>query len=177
MNAQFLALKQDPTALDMALKEASVTVIGYFYAVDFGPGVRQQHHRVGKNAVCTCYLGEHCPAVDVVRGYLAAGGEKAPDPPPGYYPVAPNKCPICGAECVADTSLSTRNRGVGWRCTKGGKGHYWKRMGQHLAQKFKENPWLFPPVVVRDGHQVNAYGGILPSDQVLYPGVLRADCP
>jgi hypothetical protein len=102
---------------------------GYFYAVDFGPGVRPQHHRVGKNAVCTCYLGEPCPAVDVVRAYLAAGGERAPDPPPGYYPVIPAKCPICHAKVTFDIKLNSKQRGAGWRCELGGSAHYWQRMG------------------------------------------------
>ena len=176
MNAYMLAIKQDPASLQMALAEVSITIAGYFYAVDFGDGVHPRHHRVGKNGICSCYLEEQCPAVDIVRAHLEAGGERAPEPPPGYYPVYPAKCPVCGAKCVADSSLNSRTRGAGWRCTQGGKGHYWKRMGQHLAQKFKNNPWLFPPIVVRDGRQVNAYDGILPGDQALYPGVLRAEC-
>jgi hypothetical protein len=42
----------------MAMSEIEVSIIGYFYAVDFGPGVRPQHHRVGSNGVCSCYLAE-----------------------------------------------------------------------------------------------------------------------
>ena len=37
------------------------------------------------------------------------------------------------------------------------------------------NPWRFPPVVIRAGQQINAWDGILPTDNVLYPGLLRAD--
>ena len=58
MSASALSLKCDPVALQMALAEVDISIIGYFYAIDFGPGVRPQHHRVGKNAICTCYLGE-----------------------------------------------------------------------------------------------------------------------
>jgi hypothetical protein len=117
-------LETDPVALQMALAEVDISIIGYFYAIDFGPGVRPQHHRVGKNAICTCYLGELCPAVDVVRAYLAAGGERAPEPPPGYYPVIPAKCPICRAKVTFDVKLSSKYRGAGWRCEVGGSAHY-----------------------------------------------------
>lgn len=135
MSASALSLKCDPVALQMALAEVDVSIIGYFYTVNFGLGVRPQHHRVGKNAICTCYLGELCPAVDVVRAYLAAGGERAPEPPPGYYPVIPAKCPICHAKVTFDVKLSSRYRGAGWRCEVGGSAHYWQRMGQASAFK------------------------------------------
>ena len=151
MSASALSLKYDPVALQMALAEVDISIIGYFYAVDFGPGVRPQHHRVGKNAICTCYLGELCPAVDLVRAYLAVGGERAPEPPPGFYQVRLLKCPICGAETAYEPSLNSQRRGAGWRCLKGGSGHYWHKKGLVLAEKFTRNPWLFPPVVLREG--------------------------
>jgi len=44
-----------------------------------------------------------------------------------------------------------------------------------LKQNFAANPWLFTPVVMREGVRVLAYDGILEGDVVLYPGVLRAD--
>ena len=65
-------------------QDAVVRVIGYFYGVDPGYGVQPQHHRVGKDRKCTCSLGVDCPAVQAVADYLKAGGERAPDPPPGY---------------------------------------------------------------------------------------------
>ncbi len=136
MSVSILSLKSDPAALQMALAEVEVSISGFFYAVDFGPGIHPQHHRVGKNAVCSCHLAELCPAVDVVRAYLAAGGEKAPDPPPGYYPVIPAHCPICHAKVTFDVRLSSRQRGAGWRCEVGGSAHYWERMGQMLAGNF-----------------------------------------
>ena len=154
---------------------SSVQVIGYFYAVDLGEGVNPRHHRVGKNAVCACYLGAICPAVDLVRKHLAAGGARALEPPPGYYPVAPAKCPICGVEAVYEKSLSSKNRGAGWRCTQGGSAHYWKRMGQTLADKARLNPWLFPPVVRREGQQIYAWDGVTADDVVIYPGVKRSE--
>jgi len=72
----------------------------------------------------------------VVRAYLAAGGERAPEPPPGYYPVIPAKCPICHAKVTFDVKLSSKYRGAGWRCEVGGSAHYWQRMGQASAMKF-----------------------------------------
>ena len=136
MNISAFSLKFDPFALQKALAEADISIIGYFYAVNFGPGVDPQQHRVGKNAICTCYLGEFCPAVDAVRAYLAAGGEHTPDPPVGYYPVIPAKCPICHAAVISDTQLNNRHRGAGWRCEAGGSAHYWQRMVQVSAWKF-----------------------------------------
>ncbi|MEW5868281.1 MAG: hypothetical protein AB1894_03330 [Chloroflexota bacterium] len=70
------------TSLFLVALVFSLALSGYFYAVDLGPGVKPQHHRVGKNAECTCHLAECCPAVEAVRSYLEAGGERAPDPPP-----------------------------------------------------------------------------------------------
>ena len=133
MHGSAFSLKCDPLALEMAMADVDISIIGYFYAMDFGPGVHPQHHRVGKNAICTCYLGKLCPAVDVVRAYLAAGGERTPDPPPGYYPVIPARCPICAARVTFDTQLSSKYRGAGWRCEVGGSAHYWKRMVQVSA--------------------------------------------
>src|SRR6185369_2614028 len=65
-------------------QDARVTVIGYFYAVDYGNGVNFGQHRVGKDRRCTCSLGTACPAIQAVVDYLKAGGKRAPDPPPGY---------------------------------------------------------------------------------------------
>ena len=131
-----LRLKCDPLAFQQALLEVEISIQGYFYAVDFGSAVRPRHHRVGKNLVCTCYLGELCPTGDVVRAYLSAGGQPPPEPPPGYYPVIPAKCPICCAAVISDRQLSTRERGAGWQCEIGGAAHYWQRMVQALAWRF-----------------------------------------
>lgn len=152
-----------------------VSISGYFYAVDLGPGVRPQHHRVGKDRRCACDLGAICPAIAVVADYLRSGGERTPDPPPGYFPVAPTACPVCGEKTIFDNRLSSKRRGAGWRCTVGGSGHYWETHTRALKCKLDANPWLFPPVVIRDGRQLSAYDGILPGDRVLAPGLLRAD--
>ena len=116
------------TAITVRQQPAAVRVVGYFYAVDLGDPVRPQHHRVGINGECTCFLGRACPAVDAVRSYLAEGGQRAERPPYGYYPVRPAKCPVCHKDTVIDASLNSRNRGEGWVCPSG-KSHYW----QHRA--------------------------------------------
>ena len=170
-----LMLHTNPEALQLAIMEANVTVVGYFYAVDFGSTVKPQHHRVGKNAVCSCNLAERCPAVEVVQAYLEQGGERAPEPPAGYYPLCPANCPICGGRTAYDPRLSSKHRGVGWRCLQGGTAHYWERMGQVLADKFAQNPWLFPPLVLREGKQSFVWDGIQDGDQVLYPGIRHSD--
>lgn len=115
-------------AIRIRQQQATVMVVGYFYAVDLGDHVRPQHHRVGINAECTCALRCSCPAVDAVRAYLAEGGMRAQRPPYGFYPVRPAKCPICHAKTFNDKSLSSLNRGEGWGCPSG-KSHYW----QHRA--------------------------------------------
>lgn len=115
-----------------------IRISGFFYVVDFGAEVTPRYHHVGKNAVCNCSLGTNCLAVQQVKAYLDAGGARAPEPRPGFYPVPPHHCPICGAAVVADHKLGSSQRGIGWRCTVGGKSHYWQRMGQHLAQRFQD---------------------------------------
>jgi hypothetical protein len=145
------------------MREAIVTVHReYFYRVAFPQDIRPQTHWVGKDKRCTCGLGADCPAVVAVANYLKAGGERAPDLPAGFYPVAPQACPICGAATYYVPNLSSKRRGVGWACVKGGKAHYWKAHVIALSQAFAENPWVYPPVVAADG-------------QVLYPGLKRDD--
>ena len=151
---------------------AVVTITGYFYNVDFGPENHKGTHRVGKDRRCSCHLGKDCPAVSAVVEYLKAGGERAPDPPPGYFPVVPASCPICGAQAVYDRRLSSKRRGVGWRCASAGSQHYWQAQVHVLREKLAANPWLFPPVVLRNGERLLAYDGIQQGDQVLYAGVL-----
>jgi hypothetical protein len=87
----------------------------------------------------------------------------------------PAKCPICGSQTAYEAKNSSKRRGVGWRCLKGGTAHYWERMGQVLASKFAQNPWLFPPLVVREGKQTLVWDGIQDGDQVLYPGIRRSE--
>jgi len=153
-------LSQD--IIESLRQDAIVTISGYFYAVDFGPDVRPQHHRMGKDKRCTCSLGEDCPAVLAVADYLKAGGERAPEPRAGYYPVAPQSCPICGAETYYYPELNSKRRGVGWACVKGRGTHYWLAHVAVLSKAFANNPWVYPPVYAADG-------------TVLYPGLKRED--
>ena len=159
----------------IAAREAVVQVSGYFYAVDLGPDVRPRSHYVGKDKRCSCPLGPDCQAVPAVVTYLRKGGLRAPDPPHGYYPLAPERCPVCGAPAYFEPKLSSKRRGAGWGCSKAGEKHYWRDRTRILKEAFAANPWRFPPVVVRAGEQLNAWDGILPGDIVLYPGLLRAD--
>jgi hypothetical protein len=148
--------------LRTSLLEAKVTVIGYFYDVDLGYGVKPQHHRIGKDLICTCGLGAGCPAVQAVAACLKDGGERTPEPPPGFFPVAPHTCPVCGAKAFFAPELGSRRRGTGWSCSKGRKSHYWQYHVNVLRVLFAANPWLFLPVHAQDG-------------RLLYPGVRRDD--
>lgn len=158
--------------LDEAVVEGT---FGFFYHVNLGHSVRPQHHRVDWNGVCTCDLGAECSACDSVRDYLAHGGRQAPTPRRGYYPIRPATCPICGAKTYTDQSVGSTNRGEGWGCRNAGTSHYWADRANILKDAISENPWLFPPVVVREGRQVYAWDGVLNNDQVLYVGVLREE--
>jgi len=158
-----------------AVRDAVVQVAGYSYAVDLGPDVRPRSHHVGKNKRCSCLLGSDCPAVPVVVAYLRKGGQRAPDPPHGFYPEAPECCPVCGAPAYFESRLSNKRRGAGWGCSRAGEKHYWRDRSRIIKEALDANPWRFPPVVVRAGEQINAWDGILPGDNVLYPGLLRAD--
>ncbi len=147
-------------SLQILRQDARVMVSGYFYAVDFGHDAHPGQHRVGKDRRCSCPLGPACPAVLAVVDHLKAGGERAPDPPPGYFPVAPAICPVCGAEAYYDSTLSSKRRGAGWACASGGVSHYWQAHTKVLREQFANNPWVFPPVIAPDG-------------KVLYPGLRR----
>ena len=141
-------------------QQAAVTVSGYFYVVDLGPDVRPRYHHVGKDRRCACKLGADCPAVLAVADYLCAGGERAPDVPSGYYPVVPQVCPICGAQTRYVPGLTSRRRGAGWACVRGGKAHYWQAHTNSWRQDLAENPWIYPPVLASNS-------------TVLYPGLKR----
>jgi hypothetical protein len=150
-----------------------VRVEGYTYLVDFGPGIKPRFHAVLKNESCTCHLGAGCPAVEAVREYRKAGGEQAPEPPADYYVSAPEKCPLCGAR-VYETGLIHPEKGVEWGCNAS-PWHYRQHHLKLVRQFHPQSRWRFPPVVVRDGIQMNAWDGTLAGDRLLYAGVLEAD--
>ena len=110
------------------------------------------------------------PVLDAVR--LPGDWRRAR---PRSPPVHPATCPICGAETAYEPKLSSKRRGAGWRCLSGSASHYWHKMGLILAEKFARNPWLFPPVVLREGQQCFAWDGIQDGDQMLYPGIRRSE--
>jgi hypothetical protein len=159
--------------LNRILGAAIVSIVDWFYRVDFGPEFRPRYHHVGKDKRCSCDLGADCPSVSAVADYLKAGGEQAPESPHGFYPVAPVLCPVCGATAASCPSLGSRNRGAGWSCSKEGEKHYWRDRARIIKEALDANPWLFPPVVIRNARQQNAWDGIQPGDTVMYQGVLR----
>ncbi len=173
MKTAFIPVSIKNLDLNTAIRDAMVQLSGYFYTVDLGPDVHPRQHYVGKNRRCACALGADCPAVSAVSAYLRSGGERAPDPPHGFYPEAPERCPICGAPAYFEPKLTNRRRGAGWGCSKTGEKHYWRDRSRIIQEALAANPWRFPPVVVRAGEQINAWDGIIPGDKVLYPGVLR----
>ena len=123
--------------LTRILKEAIVVVHGkYHYRVDFGPDVQPRYHTVSWELACTCRLGEDCPAVTAVKKYLQDGGKTAKTPEPGYWPTIPHKCPVCAGVVHYDPQLSSKRRGLGWRC-ESDKSHYWTHQGQALAKNAK----------------------------------------
>lgn len=161
--------------INSALCDAVVSISGYFYAVDLGPDVHPRIHHVSKGKHCSCSLGKDCPAVSVVAAYLRKGGQRAPDPPHGFFPLAPDRCPVCGAPAYFEPKLSSKRHGAGWGCSKAGEKHYWRDRSRIIKEALAANPWRFPPVVIRAGAQINAWDGIMPGDSILYPGLLRAD--
>lgn len=159
-----------PAAADIA--QAIVSVDGYSYRVDFGPQASPRSHFVSKDKACSCQE-PGCPAIEAVRRYVTGGGERAPEVPFDYMPLAPAACPICGKPAYFEARLSSRNRGAGWGCSDKGENHYWRWRTEIIKRLAAVNPWRYPPVVVRGGQQVNAWDGIQPSDTVLYPGLRR----
>lgn len=161
-----------PTTDDIG--QSMVSIDGYFYRVDFGPQVSPRFHFVSKNKTCSCQ-DPSCPAIEAVRQYLASGGARTPEIPFDYMPLAPATCPICGKPAYFDARLSSSEHGAGWGCSDKGEKHYWAWRTEIIKRYAATNPWRFPPVVIRDGQQINAWDGILPSDVVLYPGLRREE--
>lgn len=130
-------VKQILTSL---ITEAVVKVYNeYFYQVDFGPGVYPQLHIVSHDLYCTCHLEADCPAVTTVKFHLQKGdGEPAKAPRPGYFPVAPHFCPVCGARACYEPRFTSRNRGVGWTCAASGSACYWQHQGIVLQAAYSE---------------------------------------
>lgn len=159
-----------PAAADIA--QAMVSVDGYAYRVDFGPQVSPRIHFVSKDKACSCQE-PGCPAIESVRQYIAGGGERPPEVPFDYMPLAPAACPVCGSPACFEARLSSRKRGAGWGCSARGEKHYWAWRMEIIKRCADINPWRFLPVVLRDGQQIYAWDGVQASDAVLYSGLRR----
>jgi hypothetical protein len=130
-------VKQILTSL---ITEAVVKVFHeYFYLVDFGPGAYPQHHVVSHDLYCSCALEADCPAVTAVKYYLEKGVcEYVKTICPGYFPAVPHYCPVCDSKAYYEPRLTSRNRGMGWRCATGGTACYWKHQGIVLQAAYAE---------------------------------------
>lgn len=138
MTALVLSGRRRPPAPAGPL-EPKVRVSGYAYLADFGRGAPRRLHTVYKDRTCSCNRPA-CPAIQAVAEGLASGQlERAPDPPPGYTAFLPRICPICGQAVAGEPQLSSRRRGLGWRCLSGGARHYW------LHQWEAVRGWFFRP--------------------------------
>jgi hypothetical protein len=151
-------------------------IAGYFAMCGFStkatPHLVGSAYPPGKDRRCICSDGVDCPAAIAVAEYLKSG--RTVPTTARYYPEAPATCPICRAE-IFDIRLSSKQRGAPLARRNGGRKHYWQAQVRVLRQKLAANPWLFPPVVLREGKRKLAYDGIESSDKVLYPGVLRSE--
>jgi hypothetical protein len=65
-------------------------------------------------------------------------------------------------------------KGVEWACSAN-SWHYRQHHLMLVRKLYPPSPWRFPPVVIRDGVQMNAWNGPMPNDRVLYAGVLEQD--
>lgn len=147
--------------LQAALTDPTVRVAGYAYLVDMGPGVKPRLHTVHKDRSCNCCQPD-CPAVQTVAEWLKAGRiERAPEPPAGYTPYLPSACPVCGTNVVADHTLSSRTRGIGWHCLSGGTAHYWQSKWEALRGWFFR-PHIIPGVLKREDVPDDLPMGYLP---------------
>ncbi|PKO16692.1 MAG: hypothetical protein CVU39_07665 [Chloroflexi bacterium HGW-Chloroflexi-10] len=117
----------------------TVTIYGCQYLVDFDSGYDQRFHRVNKNKECDCGAA-YCEAIEIVRQYLQAGGVRAPDPATAFA------CPICGSKIYRDPIWDSRtSKEPGWRCARGGLGHFLQARSDRIRKQFAEHPWLIPP--------------------------------
>lgn len=110
---------------------------------------------VNKQQACSCPQGTGCGHVRAVKAYLKAGGERAPAPPA-------LTCPICGGDTIVDRVWIDRDaegrRRAGWRCEKGGLGHFLEAKAERVKKRLSANPWLFTPVYDESG--VCVYPGV-----------------
>jgi hypothetical protein len=117
----------------------TVTIQGYQYLVDFGPGYPTRFHQVNKNKECSCGA-PYCEAIEAVRLYLQSGGARAPDL--DGMPL----CPICGSKTSRDPHWDGKyTKELGWRCAKGGLRHFLDAKAEKIKKQLAENPWWISP--------------------------------
>jgi len=119
-----------------------VNVSGFVVHVDFGQGARPRHHYIFKGK-CRCKLGRHCPSVKLLQAHLETGGAQPVALPVNFWVFAPENCPQCGSPVVVDIALGSQKRGIGWRCIKAGKSHYWASFrfpGKAALHELQEEP-------------------------------------
>lgn len=127
-----------PTVLSAEFIIVEPAIMNYWYSIG--------RHRVLVAAeIVSCSCGNAtCTAAKNVLAYLASGGERAPEPPSGYFLGLPEKCPVCGAKVYADTSLDSPHRGTGWKCSSGNKSHYWQTLGRAPRDRCECNAYPVP---------------------------------
>lgn len=119
--------------------EPSVAIEGSRYLVIFNGESPLPRHLVNKNKECSCGK-QDCPAIEAVKRYLQAGGQRAPDLE------APACCPICGSPVQLDRHWNGKySREAGWRCTSGGLAHFLEAKAKRIQEQLSRNPWLIPP--------------------------------
>jgi hypothetical protein len=131
---------KDATWDSNALKTLTVSIQGSHYLVDLGADEKPNFHRVNKDKQCTCGVPD-CIAIEAVRNYLLAGGQRAPDPQGIIL------CPICGSKTYRDPVWDGKyTHTPGWRCVQGGLLHFLEAKAERIRKNQAENPWLFAPV-------------------------------
>jgi hypothetical protein len=106
-------------------------------------------HRVRRDLVCDCGGTPQslCPALPLVRDYLASGGSRPlgrhESSWPEVWAAAPAICPICDSPTVADRYLDSA-RGPGWCCAVDPL-HFWqvrlRPLRRCLAARLPQYPW------------------------------------
>jgi len=101
-------------------------------------------HQVRRDGVCDCGGNPQspCPALPLIRDYLAHGGARPlgrhPDTWPETWASVPPRCPVCDAPTVADRHLDSSD-GPGWRCTLDAS-HYWQMRTEPLRRYLRTQP-------------------------------------
>jgi len=102
-------------------------------------------HHVRRDGVCDCGGDRQhsCPAIPLVRDYLAAGGARPlgrhPDTWPQGWLRVPPLCPVCDCPTRPDPDLDSR-AGPGWQCSLTGSEHFWQVRMNPLRRYLAAHP-------------------------------------